>query len=237
MKFAFIALHKSEFSVRRMCAVLGVSSSGYYAWRKRMPSRRAVETAALLRRIRAIFERSGGTYGSPRIHRELKETGMPVGRHRVARLMRAHEIKAWRKQGYKPRRAGAGKGPAAENLLMQDFSAQQPNRKWMADITQIPSGEGWLRLAAIIDAYSRMIVGWSMSRSAKSQLTHDALSMALGRRTIPGALIHHSDRGKPIHRRRVSAAAARSGHSKQHERAWELLRQRDDRKLLRDAEE
>ena len=192
MKFAFIAAHRGEHSVRRMCQALAVSSSGFYAWQMRKPSRREGENAVLLQRIKAIFERSGGTYGSPRIHRELDETGMPAGRHRVARLMRTQGIKARRKQGYKARPAGVG--PAAENLLAQDVDAQQPNRKWLADITYIRSGEGWLHLAAIIEACSRMIVGWSMSRGASSQLAQDALDMALQRRTIHSGLIHHSDR-------------------------------------------
>ena len=194
MKFKFIAAHRREFRLELMCKVLEVSRSGYYAWLKRGPSRRALENADLLHRLEAIHRRSGGTYGSPRMRAELKEQGLSVGRHRVARLMREHGIRAKRKQGYKRARA-ASPDEAADNLLSQDFSAPGPNRKWLADITQIRSGEGWLHLALILDAWSRKIVGWSMGRRATSQLTKDALDMALQRRTISSSLVLHSDRG------------------------------------------
>ena len=194
MKFRFMAAHRRQFRVRLMCKVLEVSRSGFYAWLKRGPSRRALEDADLLQRLEAIHQRSGGTYGSPRAHAELQEQGIRVGRHRVARLMRAHDIRAKRKQGYKRART-ASSAEAADNLLAQDFGASGPNRKWLADITQIRSGEGWLHLAVILDAWSRKIVGWSMSRRANSQLVKDALDMALKRRRVRSGLVLHSDRG------------------------------------------
>lgn len=177
-----------------MCRVLGVSRQGYFAWLKRSPGKRQREKALLLPLIRHHFERSGGSYGSPRIWAQLQADGYAVGRQRVARLMQAAGLQARRKQGYKRKRAAAAK-PAAGNLLNQDFQASRPNRKWLADITYIATGQGHLKLALIMDACSRMVVGWSMSDSATSQLSKDALNMALQRREVSQELIHHSDRG------------------------------------------
>lgn len=177
-----------------MCRVLGVSRQGYYAWLKRSPGKRQRENATLLAAIRRIFKRSGGSYGSPRIWAQLVEEGHAVCRHRVARLMREAGLQARRKQGYK-RKGAASADPSAVNLLNQDFQASRPNRKWLADITYIATGQGQLKLALVMDAWSRLVVGWSMSDRATSQLTKDALNMALQRREVSQGLIHHSDRG------------------------------------------
>ena len=195
MKYQFILLHRQEFSVSRMCRVLDVSKSGFFAWLRRGESQRAREDAKLLRRIREIFEGSGRTYGSPRIWAELWARGWRVGRKRVARLMRLAGLYAIRKQGYRRRKRSATATTAAPNVLQQDFTATGINQKWLADIVCIASKEGWLHLAVIMDAFSRRIVGWSMSRKANSRLVQNALRMALQRRDIRGSLIHHSDRG------------------------------------------
>ena len=195
MKFRFMARHRGQFRIRRMCKVFEVSPSGFYAWLKRTVSRRERDNELLLRQIRDIFERRRQRYGSPRIHAELWARGWRVSRKRVARLMRRHSIRAGRKQGYRSSARSQSPCSAAPNCLQQDFTAQRVNQKWLADIVQIRTGEGWLRLAVVMDAFSRQIVGWSMNRRADSQLTIAALKMALGQRRIDSALIHHSDRG------------------------------------------
>ena len=194
MKFDFIAKHRREFSVTRMCKVLGVSRSGFFAWLKRSPSRRQRDDEKLQRRIRAIFDKSGGTYGSPRIHAELRAQGCQVSVKRVARLMRQGGMRARRKQGY-ARRKKAAPAPAAPNILQQEFSASARNQKWLADIAYIATQQGWLYLAVVMDAYSRRIIGWSMRRRADSRLARNALKMALMQRDSREALVHHSDRG------------------------------------------
>lgn len=195
MKYQFILEHRHEFRVSRMCRMLDVSKSGFFAWMRREESRREREDAKLLRRIREIFADSGRTYGSPRIWAELFASGWRVGRKRVARLMRLAGLYAIRKQGYRRRKRPTASPSAAPNALQQDFSATGINQKWLADIVQIATKQGWLHLAVIMDAYSRRIVSWSMNRRATGRLTQDALRMALDRREIHDGLIHHSDRG------------------------------------------
>ena len=178
-----------------MCRVLRVSRQGYYAWLKRSPGKRQREDATLLPLIRQRFRRSGGSYGSPRIWAQLRAEGYAVGRHRVARLMREAGLQARRKQGYRRKRTTAAANAPVGNLLDQNFQASKPNRKWLADITYIAAGQDHLKLALIMDAWSRRLVGWSMSARATSQLTKAALNMALQRREVSQGLIHHSDRG------------------------------------------
>lgn len=203
MRFAFIEQHRAEFSVTRLCQVLEVSSSGFYAWRERKPSPREQENTHLVEHIQAIYEHSRQTYGSPRIHAELQALGIPVSRKRVARLMRQQGIAARHKRRYKTTTRRDPAQVAAPNLLGQDFSATLPNEKWLADITYIDTAEGWLYLAAVLDTYSRTIVGWSMSTHLHKQLVEDALHMALGRRHITDDLIHHSDQGSQYTSRSV----------------------------------
>lgn len=159
MKYHFILRHRYEFSLSRMCRVLDVSKSGFFAWLRRGESRRQREDAKLLRRIREIFRMQGRRYGSPRIWAELLAMGWRVSRKRVARLMRLDGMFALRKQGYGRRKKATALAAAAPNLLQQDFSANGINQKWLADIVQIATSEGRLHLAVVMDAYSRRIVG------------------------------------------------------------------------------
>ena len=195
MKYRFILSHRHEFCVSTMCRVLKLSSSGFYAWLQRGESRRKREDGKLLQRIHALFDKHRRRYGSPRIWAELLALGWRVSRKRVARLMQLAGLYAIRKQGYGRRKKAAASAVAAPNLLQQDFSAKGVNEKWLADIVQIPSREGRLHLAVIMDAFSRRIIGWCMKRKADSRLTQAALKMALEQRRITGSLIHHSDRG------------------------------------------
>lgn len=195
MKYEFILSHRHEFSVSRMCYMLNVCSSGFYAWLKRGESRRKREDAKLLRRIQEIFARSRQSYGSPRIWAELWLTGWRVSRKRVARLMRLGGMYAHRKQGYKRVGRASASVLAAPNILDRNFKAKQPNQKWLADMIQIATEEGWLHLAAVMDSFSRKIVGWSMATHKRSEVAQDALKMAIARRKPANALLHHSDRG------------------------------------------
>lgn len=195
MKFRFIEQHRHQFPVVRMCAVLGVSPSGYYAFRKRRPSRRARENQRLLVHIRAIHRASRATYGYRRIYHELREQGMMCSRHRIARLMRRAGLRVKSRRPYKVTTRANPRHPVADNLLDRDFQADQPDRKWVADITYIATDQGWLYLATVMDLFSRRIVGWSMQPRMKTDLVADALKMALARRRPDAGLLHHSDRG------------------------------------------
>lgn len=195
MRFQFIRDHSSQFSVRRMCRVLRVSSSGYYAWLGRPMSRRERENRRLVQAIKEIHKEKRGVYGSPRVHAELKSKGMHHSKKRVARLMRENGIRAKQKRKYKTTTDSKYIYTVAPNLLQRDFQASGPDRKWLADITCVPTREGWLYLAATLDLYSKLIVGWSMSGRMTSELVLDALEMAVGRRQPEPGLIHHSDRG------------------------------------------
>lgn len=195
MKFAFIRTHVQAFNVLVMCRVLGVSRSGYYAWRKRPPSERERADQELAQLIQDAYVRSRGTYGSPRIHAELQALGRKIGRKRVARLMRCHAVVARRRRRFKVTTRTQPGRSVAPNLLRQQFSAQRPNEKWLADITYIPTREGWLYLAAVLDVHSRLVVGWAMGSYLTQDLVLQALQMALRRRHATIQLLHHSDRG------------------------------------------
>ena len=179
----------------RMCKALNVSPSGYYAWRTRPVSAREMANRELVKRIEAVYNDSQETYGSPRVYLELKEQGVACSENRVARLMRLRGLQAKQVKRYKSTTKRNKKHPVAPNLLKRDFSADRPAQKWLTDITYIPTREGWLYLAAILDLYSRRIVGWAMSERMTADLTTNALKMAI-RQHQPGAgLIHHSDQG------------------------------------------
>lgn len=195
MKYQFIKSHRLEFSVKRMCRVLDLSISGFYAWLKRRESQGKREDAVLLQAVRRIHQASRGTYGSPRIHKALKAEGWRIGEKRVALLMRRHDIRAHRKQGYKRVGRASASVLAAPNILDRNFEAQQPNQKWLADMIQLATEEGWLHLAAVMDSFSRKIIGWSMATHKRSEVAQDALKMAIAQRQPAGALLHHSDRG------------------------------------------
>jgi putative transposase len=182
------------YPVATMCRLLEVSTSGYYAWRHRGPSARALEDAALTERIRGYHERSRGTYGAPRIHVDLVEEGIHVGRKRVARLMRAADLAGVsRRKGTRTTMRRSDARPAPD-LVERDFTASGPDRLWVADITYVPTWAGFLFLAVVLDAFSRRVVGWAMATHLKTQLVLDALEMALGQRK-PHRVIHHSDQG------------------------------------------
>jgi len=196
MKYAFMAEHAQEFSLKRMCKVLKVSRSGYYAWKDRSPSLQAEDNERLLVEIRSVYQKSHQTYGSPRIHAHLRRKGVICGRNRVARLMRRHQIVA--KRFLRRRRVASSPGSLAwkaPNLLNREFSAALPNQKWVSDITYIDTSEGWLYLASILDLHSRRVVGWAMSEQMDAALVNQALRMASIHRQPSAGLLHHSDRG------------------------------------------
>lgn len=196
MRYAFIKKHGNLFPISRMCQVLGVSTSGYYAWYQRPVSQRARDNEGLKVKIKLIFQASDGTYGSPRIYHELAEMGVSCSLNRVARLMRRHGIVAkQRKKRVVITTVRNPADPVAPNLLDRHFQALAPNRKWLADITYIPTAEGSLYLAAVLDLYSRRIVGWAMADHLKTELPLAALNMAFQQRQPEPGLLHHSDRG------------------------------------------
>lgn len=177
-----------------MCRLLGVSSSGYHAWKHRPPSARAAYDAVITERIRAIHSRSRQTYGMPRIHFELTKEGFRIGRKRVARLMRAAGLQGIsRRKGTRTTIRGK-EAQAIPDLVKRNFRAEAPNRLWVADITYIPTWAGFLYLAVVMDAFSRRIVGWAMETHLRTELVLEALNMALWQRR-PSTVIHHSDQG------------------------------------------
>ena len=196
MKFAFIKKYARQFPVRRMCQLLQVSASGYYAARHRVASKRTQMNEKFIALIRASHIASDESYGSPRIYEDLQAQGYQIGRHRVARLMRKHGISAKNhRKRYKKTTQSRHPFGIAPNLLQRKFHAPHPNHTWLADITYIPTRAGWLYLAAVMDLFSRRIVGWAMDVSLKSALALRALQMALTTRQPGPGLIHHSDRG------------------------------------------
>jgi putative transposase len=189
-----VSAHQAIYPVKTMCRVLGVSTSGYYAWRKRQPSKRAQEDRKLIKRIHSIHERSKGTYGAPRIHAELAEAGIHVGRKRVARLMHAEHLRGVsRRKAPRTTQRKPGARPAPD-LVKRNFTASGPDRLWVADITYVATWAGWLYLAVVVDAWSRRVVGWAMSTHLRTTLVLDALQMAIRQRR-PRGVIHHSDQG------------------------------------------
>ncbi len=195
MKFRLIDAEKVRLPIARMCALLGVSVSGYHAWRRRGPSRRQLDDMVFLAYIRTHFARSNGTYGSPRMHAELREEGLTIGRHRVARLMRDNGLRPNQKRRFKKTTDSHHSGPIAPNILDQDFAARGPDQKWGVDISYVWTAEGWLYLAIVLDLFSRRIIGWAVSDRLKKDLALTALQRAIALRDPPAGVIHHSDRG------------------------------------------
>ena len=192
MKYACIDRRRDRYPVRMMCCLLAVSASGYYAWRTRPESSRLKSDRELMAEIRRVHQDSRGVYGSPRIHAELVSSGIGVGRHKVARLMRLARLRGCPKRRFRVTTQRDPNHPVAKNLLKRNFSADAPNQRWASDITYISTHEGWLYLAVVMDLYSRRIVGWSMSRWMSRRLVLAALRMAIDAREPEGALIHHS---------------------------------------------
>lgn len=195
MRYQFIDAQNASYSTASLCAFMGISCSGYYAWRKRPASTRQRKDMVLLAHIKDKFEASNRIYGARRIAAELSAEGMIAGRHRVARLMRDNTLKVERKKKFKRTTDSHHKKPVAPNLLEQDFTCTGPNQKWGADISYVWTTEGWLYLAIIVDLFSRRIVGWATSNRMKAELVTTALKRALATRTSLDGLIHHSDRG------------------------------------------
>ena len=195
MRYQCIREHRGEYSVKRMCQLLGVNRSGYYAWRPGKKSLREKENLELVEKIKAEFEASRKTYGSPRIQVALQRKGVACGRHRVARLMHREEI-APKRHKWHPltTRRQVGVTPAP-NRLGQDFSANAANQKWVSDFTYIDTAEGWLYLATVLDLFSRKVVGWAMSEQMDTALVETALRMAVQGRQPTAGLLHHSDQG------------------------------------------
>ena len=196
MRFAFIAKHRSIWPVAWLCEALDVSRSGFHAWLNRTPSKRTRDDEEIGAKVRASFIGSASTYGARRVWRDVLAGGVFCGLHRVERLMQAQAFRA------RPRRRGLPKDDGlrfasviAPNVLDREFSAERPNRKWIADFTYVWTAEGWLYVAAVIDLFSRRGVGWSMKAEMNAQLVADALIMAIWRRGKPDALLHHSDQG------------------------------------------
>ena len=196
MTYRFVDEHRGNWPVRVICRVLGVSASGYYAWRARGESPRAKANRALLGTIRAIHAESGGAYGAPRVHAVLRSHGRRVGRHRIARLMRGAGLRGL---AAIPRRVRTTDSrhdhPIAPNRLRRNFTATAPNQVWLADLTYIRTGEGWLFLAALIDMFTRKVVGWAVRDTLHADIALEALAMAVERQRPAPDLIHHSDRG------------------------------------------
>lgn len=195
MKYRAIKDNAGRFAVSLMCSALEVSNSGYYAWLDRPQSARAQANRRLLGQIRDAHRRSRCTYGSPRITHELRAEGQCVGEKRIARLMRAAQIRAKSARKWRATTQSSHRLPVAENTLNREFSVAQPNRVWAGDISYVWTAQGWLYLAVVLDLYSRAVIGWAMGERLTAELATQALTMALWRRKPAGALLHHSDRG------------------------------------------
>jgi putative transposase len=194
MRFAFIAKHRSIWPVAWLCGALDVSRSGFHAWLNRSPSARSRDDEVLISRIDRSFKSSDRTYGARRVWRDMLAEGLCCGLHRVERLMRENGLRA------RPRRRGlpqdtGERAVVSDNLLDRAFEASAPNQKWVADFTYIWTAEGWLYVAAVVDLFSRRVVGWAMKAEMTAQLVTDALIMAIWRRGKPDSLLHHSDQG------------------------------------------
>lgn len=192
-RFRFVEDHASDYPVKRLCALVEVSRSGFYAWRDRPTSRRDLDDQELVVEIRVIHERSRGTYGAPRIEGQLRRQGRCHGRKRIARLMRTHGLvgaharRRWRR--------GRPDIAPAPDRLERDFTAACPDQRWVGDITEFDTDDGKLYVAGILDLHDRSLVGWAMNERATSDLVIDALVMAIGRRRPDSEVVHHSDRG------------------------------------------
>lgn len=196
MKFRFIHQERRWHGVDALCRIVGVTRGGYWSWVRRRPSARDQADVVLLADIRRIHKEKRGVYGSPRIHDQLQREGVKCGRKRVERLMRENDIKAKQGKSFKPATTDSDHAlPVAPNLLDRQFTRSQPNEAWVTDITYIPTEEGWLFLAAIMDLFSRRIVGWAMGDRIDRHLPLRALRMAVQQRRPPRGLLHHSDRG------------------------------------------
>ena len=196
MKYAFIRSQRGQHALSVLCRVLRVSRSGYYAWAQRGPSARAQADQALVQQIRRVHAVHRGHSGALKTWRVLQLQGVAGGKHRIARLRRQHDIVAKRRRRYIATTRSKYTLWQAPNLLRRNFTASRPDRVWVGDVTHIPTREGWLYLAVLIDLYSRQVVGWSMGQRNDTDLLLEALNMAITQRRPPPGLIHHSDQGR-----------------------------------------
>jgi len=195
VKYAFIQQNTDNHDIKLMCDVLSVSRSGYYDWHNRKPSDRALESRVLINKIKKVFSLHKGRYGSPRIHASLNDDGISVSQGRVERLMRRAGLAATRSKRHKRIYVQREQQQAAPNHLDRQFKANRPNEKWAGDITFIPTRQGYLYLAVVVDLYSRAIIGWAMSARINGQLVLDALGMAIAKRNMPEGVLVHTDQG------------------------------------------
>jgi putative transposase len=211
MRFQFIDTNREGVSLGLMCKMLAVSPSGYYAWRGRPPSAREMANRELKATIKQVLDESRQTYGSPRIYQVMRKKGLLCSKNRVARLMRAEGLRARRTRRFRSTTKRNESHRPASNLLQRDFGADRPNQKWLADITYIPTSQGWLYLAAILDLFGRRVVGWAMNERMTTDLTLRALKMALRQRRSGAGLVHHSDQGSQYTDGRYRALLAKRG--------------------------
>jgi putative transposase len=221
MKFRFIDEQRRYHSVEKMAGLLGISRGGYYAWRQRPKSVRALDDERLVASIEAIQEQVKHRYGSPRITEALARAGSSVGHNRVARLMREHDLGRRPRKRYRLTTNSAHTHPVAENVVNREFEVPEMNRVWSSDITYLATAEGWLYLCVVIDLYSRKVIGWAMKATMQAELVVDALMMALMRRRWPSGVIFHSDRGsqyasetvrRSVHRHGLVQSMSRKGN-------------------------
>jgi putative transposase len=212
MKFVFIAKHRTIWPVAWLCNALGVSRSGFHAWLNRTPSARSRSDEALSQRVKASFVASDRTYGARRVWHDMLAEGLACGLHRIERLMQLHALRARPRRRRLPKDKGGRQiTTAPPNILDRQFEAERPNQKWIADFTYIWTAEGWLYVSAVIDLFSRRVVGWSMSATMTAQLVADALLMAVWRRGKPRELLHHSDQGSQYSSEQFQRLMADSG--------------------------
>lgn len=220
MKYAFIRAHSDEHAVTRLCDLLEVSTSGYYGWYDRPESNRARENRELTKQIHRYHRRSNEIYGSPKIHKDLIENGECCGINRVARLMKQAGIQSKLRRKFVLTTNSKNTTTPAPDLLQRNFTVAKQNEAWVSDTTFIPTREGWLYLAVVLDLFSRHVIGWAMSKSNNTELVQDALTMAVWRRGKVDGVIVHSDQGstyasgdyrKQLARHRLTCSMARKG--------------------------
>jgi putative transposase len=204
-------VEKARFPIRALCRTLGVSSSGYYAWAQRPPSPRAARDRALAQRLRILYADHRRSYGSPRLQRALANEGTRVGRHRVMRLMRREGLRARPVRRFVVTTDSRGTWAPAPHRLAREFTAQRPHQRWVADLTYLPTRQGWLYLAVIVDLYARRVVGWATSARLTTDVALTALTRALALRRPPRGLVHHSDRGVQYACARYQATLTQAG--------------------------
>ena len=211
MKFELVDAEKAHYPIEILCDVLGVSRSGFYAWRKRKPSGRATTRARLAAEIAAVHKKSKRRYGSPRIHRELRAKGVRVSRKTIESVMREKGIVARHKRRFRRTTDSNHAHPIAPNLVARDFEPTAANQVWAGDVTYIATDEGWAYLAVLLDLFSRRVVGWAISETNDTELALAALSQAVRGRLVPAGLVHHTDRGSPYASADYRAALAARG--------------------------